>query len=133
MMLPNRQFRIRIATSLLAIESLVIFGLAIYLVFKNFTATNTSDARALSGEIGAALIGAAFFSFLTINLYKGKRFTFAPIILLNLIIILNFLEGTQLNVIWLLTLISIANPESNFNNRVAFIFLFYILIIYIFS
>ena len=84
-MLPNRQFRIRIATSLLAIESLVIFGLAIYLVFKNFTATNTSDARALSGEIGAALIGAAFFSFLTINLFKGKRFTFAPIILLNLI------------------------------------------------
>ena len=85
MKLPNRQIRIQIASTLLAIEALIILGLSIYLIFKNFTATNTSDSKALSGEIGSALIGTSIFIFLTINLNKGKRFTFAPVILFNLI------------------------------------------------
>ena len=81
----NRENRIFAAYILLTLETVVLISIAIYLIYKSFTATNTSDSKALTAEIGAAIIGSIIFTFLTLGIRKAKRIAFAPTILFNLI------------------------------------------------
>ncbi len=81
----NRENRISAAFTLMILETSVLISIAIYLIYKNFTATNTSDSKALFAEIGAAIFGSIIFSILTLGIRKAKRYAFAPTILFNLI------------------------------------------------
>ena len=77
--------RVRTVFVLTLLETLVIFIAALFLIIKNFTATNTSDQKALMGEIAYAFIGFVIFAFLSNGIRKNRRVTYAPLILLNLI------------------------------------------------
>ncbi|MEN9680008.1 MAG: hypothetical protein RLZ57_1137 [Actinomycetota bacterium] len=81
----NRENRISAAFTLMILETSVLISIAIYLIYKNCTATNTSDSKALSAEIGAAIFGSIIFSILTLGIRKAKRYAFAPTFLFNLI------------------------------------------------
>ena len=83
----SRNSRIKLASILLGLEAITVFGSGIYLLIKRFTAKNISDANALNGEIVFAMLGTAALIFLSISILRDKRFAYAPSILINLIFI----------------------------------------------
>lgn len=62
-----------------------MISLAFYLLFKGLTATNTSDANALTFEIIFFFILGVLILFLGFSIYRDKGFAKAPSILINLI------------------------------------------------
>lgn len=81
----DKSNRAAFAFGIIASETIFLFGVSIFLIYKSLTATNTSDSKALIGEIFYALAGSLVLLFLAISLKKSKRYSFAPIILINLI------------------------------------------------
>ncbi len=64
-----------------------MFTLDFFLIYKGITATNTSDPRALTGEIVFYAFGSLLIGIMAFGIYKENRFAIAPAILTNLIAI----------------------------------------------
>jgi hypothetical protein len=83
--LNSRAWRSAIAAFLLAIEGIVVFFLALYLIIQNYIADNVDDRHALLGEIIYVSAGAAILLLISWGFYSNKRFARGPATLFNLI------------------------------------------------
>jgi hypothetical protein len=62
-----------------------VFSLDIFLIYKGLTAENTSDPKALAGEIFFYTAGALLIFLMGMGVRRSIRFATAPAILTNLI------------------------------------------------
>jgi hypothetical protein len=83
--LQSIKFRRDVASSLLFLESAIVFSLDIFLIYKGLTAENTSDPKALAGEIFFYTAGALLIFLMGMGVRRSIRFATAPAILTNLI------------------------------------------------
>jgi hypothetical protein len=83
--LKSQAWRSTLAAFLIAIEAIVIFLLASYLIIQSYVADNVSDRHALLGEIIYVSVGAVLLFFISWGFYTNKRFARGPATLFNLI------------------------------------------------
>jgi len=85
--LQSIKFRRDVASSLLFLESAIVFSLDVFLIYKGITAENTSDPKALAVEVFFYTAGAILIFLMAMGVRRSIRFATAPAILTNLIYI----------------------------------------------